>query len=151
MGDEGGRGDDGLSYPCLSPSISGILSQSLVKYGMVCGDEGGKGDDGLSYPCLSPSISWILSQSLVKEGMVSASRCNPPSVTFSSEIGLGLSSPHKLSCLSGSTENPSPVTVDGAGSEFILVEFTKTGVGSLDVIPTELRACANGVDFKGIG
>ena len=114
------------------------------------GDEGGKGDDGLSYPSLSPSISGILSQSLVKVCGDSASCCNSHSV-FSSEIGRGPSSWCRSSHCSGSAENPSPVTVDGAGSELVLVEFTKTGVGSLDWIQPELRACANGVDLKGIG
>jgi hypothetical protein len=117
MGDEGGNGDDGLSYSRLSSSMSGILSQSLERVG-ICGD--------------------------------SASCSSSLFVIFSSEIGRGPSSPRRLSCWSGSTENPSPATDDGAGSEVVLVESTKTGVGILDGIQNEFRVCVD-VDFKGIG
>ena len=70
-----------------------------------------------------------------------ASGSSSLSATFSNEIGG----------VFGWTENPSPVTIDGTGSEFVLVESTSTGVGRLDKVEVDLPAWGNGVDLKGMG
>ena len=117
------------------------------------GDEGGKGDDGLLYSCLSILISRILSQSLVRGDMErgdSASGCSSRSARLSNEIGQKPSA-CRFPCCSGSTEGPSPGTLDSAGSELVLGESTKTGVGGLDRIEADFRARGNGVDLKGMG